>query len=184
MKFVSFWLSLMIVAGIVWQSQFWRQQIAVSPTPVVGPKVNKVTPQPQVVVISEGELRQALVTYRQSHNRQTVIWEENLCRYARNRLKEHQDRFESLSEDESALDGHAGFERDADSGSLWQEIGGSFTNVGEVLAYIPRAQSATQVIEWGWDTSSAHREGLLSNDFSHVCITGQAPFFVGILGKM
>ena len=65
--------------------------------------------------------------------------------------------------------------------SVFEETG--FNQVAEVLAFLPTAQTATQVLEWGWDSSPAHREGLLSNDMTHACITGTSPFYVGILGK-
>ncbi len=123
--------------------------------------------------ISETDLWNALVAYRAGHSRTQVIREESLCAYARKRVAEHLGKTD--------LDNHAGFTRDAENGSLFNETG-DFTELGEVLAYLPGAQTATQVIEWGWDSSPAHREGLLSNDSTHACIVGTPPFFAGILG--
>ena len=182
---IAFWLMSWLLGA---------NQPVVSPI-VVSPELGVETARPtaspvvevsqiQTKVISEADLWQALVVYRQAHSRNPVIHEESLCRYGRKRVAEHEERLKQLAEGDSPLDGHSGFNRDGESGSLWQEIGGSFTNVGEVLAYIPNAQNATQVIEWGWDSSPAHREGLLSNDYTHACVVGEKPFFVGILGKM
>ena len=125
-------------------------------------------------IISELSLWTGLATYRSSHNRPSLILEESLCRYARKRVQQHSGRTD--------LDNHAGFQADADSGSLFTDIGGDFINIAEVLAYLPSALTATQVIEWGWDSSPAHREGILANEMTHACFTGIAPFYVGILG--
>jgi len=131
--------------------------------------------------ISEASLFQALVQYRQTHSRNSIVQEESLCVYARKRVSEHQSRLKSLGEGESPLDNHSGFNRDAESGSVFSDTG--FKSVAEVLAYLPQAQTAIQVLEWGWDSSPAHREGLLNNASTHACITGTAPFYVGILAN-
>lgn len=147
-----------------------------SPAPVPSPSLSTIpTPAPiPNAGISETDLWNALVNYRTSHNRTPAIREESLCQYARKRVQQHLGRAD--------LDNHSGFQADADSGALFSETGNSFTQLGEVLAYLPNVQTATQVIEWGWDSSPAHREGLLSNDSTHACIVGTSPFFVGILG--
>ena len=144
-----------------------------TPTPISSPLPSALSIQPSAG-ISETDLWNALVVYRASHNRTPLIREESLCSYARKRVAQHLGRTD--------LDNHSGFQADADSGALFSETGDSFTQLGEVLAYLPSAQTATQVIEWGWDSSPAHREGLLSNDNTHACIVGTSPFFAGILG--
>ena len=138
-------------------------------------------PQNQTSSITETGLWQALATYRTGHSRNSLTREEPLCAYARKRVVEHQERLKNLQEGESPLDNHSGFQRDADSGSIFSDTG--FSSVAEVLAFLPDAQNSTQIIEWGWDSSPAHREGLLSNDFTHACVVGTAPFYVGILGR-
>lgn len=152
-------------------------------SPNVNTHIRQVLPPqstPNPVSISQQELWNALTIYRQTHDRNSLVFEENLCKYARARVVEHQNRFITISPDDNPLDNHAGFQRDADSGLVFETT--NFNTVAEVLAYLPNAQNATQVIEWGWDSSPAHREGLLSNDSTHACLAGTAPFFVGILG--
>lgn len=146
--------------------------------------LQKQTPQispNQTSNITETDLWQALANYRTAHSRNTLTREEPLCAYARQRVVEHQERLKNIQEGESPLDNHSGFQRDADSGSIFSDTG--FSSVAEVLAFLPDAQNSTQIIEWGWDSSPAHREGLLSNDFTHACVVGTAPFYVGILGR-
>lgn len=157
-----------------------------SPTPAPSPEsqtqaIVQSQASPSPISIIEASLFQALLDYRATHNRTSIIYEPSLCSYAYKRLSQHQERFKTLAEGENPLDGHAGFQRDADSGAIFADTG--FTSVGEVLAFLPQAQTATQVIEWGWDSSSAHREGLLSNEMTHACVVGTTPFYVGILGK-
>lgn len=159
-----------------------------SPTPTPSPVSHtqaivqsQTSPAPTSTSITEASLFQALVDYRTTHSRNQIIYEPPLCSYAYKRLADHQERFKNLKEGENPLDNHAGFQRDADSGSIFADTG--FSSVGEVLAFLPQAQTATQVIEWGWDSSSAHREGLLSNEMTHACVVGTSPFFVGILGR-
>ena len=43
-----------------------------------------------------------------------------------------------------------------------------------------RYATATQIIEWGWDSSTPHRNAQLSNDWTHACVSGRFPFYVGI----
>lgn len=158
-----------------------------SPTPTPTPTsqtqsiVETQTSTEATTIITEASLFQALSSYRATHNRTSIIYEPSLCSYAYKRLSQHQERFKTLAEGENPLDSHSGFQRDADSGAIFADTG--FSSVGEVLAFLPQAQSATQVIEWGWDSSAAHREGLLSNEMTHACVVGTSPFFVGILGR-
>ncbi len=156
-----------------------------SPSPSSPPQVlasKKVAVQKQNITgITETELWQALVNYRASHNSIPLVHEESLCVYGRKRLAEHQLRLKETTDPNSVLDNHLGFQRDADSGSLFTET--NFNFVSEVLAFIPDASNAVQVIEWGWDSSPEHREGLLSNEMTHGCIVGIKPLFVGILGR-
>ena len=158
--------------------------IAPRPTPPSLPTLQQPivqVSQTQTNTISETQLWNALLTYRAGHNRSAVTREEPLCAYARKRVIEHQDRLKNLQPNESPLDDHSGFQRDADSGAIFSETG--FATVAEVLAFLPNAQNSVQVIEWGWDSSAPHREGLLSNDLSHACVVGTTPFYVGILGS-
>lgn len=128
--------------------------------------------------IGEVALWQALIQYRSAHQRNDLVLEEPLCRYARSRVEELKNRLTQISPDDSALDGHSGFHRDAQSGMLFKDTG--FPAVSENLAYLPNAANATQVIEWGWDTSTSHRDAQLSNEWSHGCVVGPGPFFVAL----
>ncbi|MBI2010100.1 MAG: hypothetical protein HYS86_02870 [Candidatus Chisholmbacteria bacterium] len=155
-----------------------------TPEPSLEPQTQAITTSQSSATptsITEASLYQALLAYRATHNRNPIIYEPSLCSYAYKRLSQHQERFKTLNEGDNPLDGHAGFQRDADAGSIFADTG--FSSVGEVLAFLPQAQTATQVIEWGWDSSPAHREGLLSNEMTHACVVGTTPFYVGILGK-
>lgn len=139
------------------------------------------TPRPVstlVTPIVEDLLWAALLAYRQSHQRQQLVLEEPLCLYARGRVAELTQRLKTIPEGETALDGHAGFHRDAENGSVFTRTG--FPAVSENLAYLPQVKTATQVIEWGWDTSTSHRDAQLSNEWSHGCVVGPGPFFVAL----
>lgn len=148
----------------------------ISPT-VFLPTPNQSAPTP--VVITEEALWQALMIYRQAQKRNEIKQEGVLCEYARMRAYELFKRLPDHITD--PLDGHAGFQRDADSGAVFRQTG--FTEIGENLAYVPGFTTATQIIEWGWDTSSGHRSLQLSNDITHGCISGVHPIYVGIYGK-
>lgn len=128
--------------------------------------------------ISEDQLMQSLLDYRQSQNRTHLVKEESLCVYARKRVEEHHARYLNLKSDEKPLDSHAGFERDAANESVFKET--NFPALAENLAYLPGYATATQIIEWGWDSSLPHRNAQLSNDWTHACISGRFPFYVGI----
>ena len=158
-----------------------------SPTPIqesedISPRptrvVRKPTPPPH---ISEDQLWQALLDYRQSQNRTHLVKEESLCVYARKRVEEHQARYLTLKDDEKPLDSHAGFERDAANESLFKDT--NFPALAENLAYLPGYATATQIIEWGWDSSTPHRNAQLSNDWTHACVSGRFPFYVGIFAR-
>lgn len=131
--------------------------------------------------ISEDDLWQALTIYRQAQQRTSLVKEEPLCAYARKRVAEHEERLKTLKSGENPLDAHAGFQRDADSGGLFTETG--FSSLAENLAYLPTYATATSIIEWGWDSSTSHRSAQLSNDWTHACVVGTFPFYVGIFGK-
>jgi len=139
------------------------------------------TPTPTSVVISEDELWQALIIYSQTHQRPDLQKNQKLCDYARFRVQELLGRLENLLEDESPLDNHAGFTRDTESGKVFEETG--FRVLAENLSFDPPAVNATQIIEWGWDTSAPHRESLLDKEMTHGCIAGQQPIYVAILGR-
>lgn len=142
------------------------------------PKPTRIpTPPPH---ISEDQLWQALADYRQAQNRSHLVKEESLCVYARKRVEEHQTRYLTLGPGDQVLDSHAGFERDAGNESVFKDT--NFPALAENLAYLPEYATATQIIEWGWDSSLAHRNAQLSNDWTHACISGRFPFYVGIFG--
>ncbi len=150
-----------------------------SPTPYsILPTPRSPTPPP---TISEANLYNALQDYRTANGRTHLVFEENLCVYARKRVQDHLKRLETLGPDDKPLDAHAGFQRDADSGELFKIT--DMKAVAENLAYLPAYTTATQIIEWGWDSSTAHRDAQLSNDWTHVCLSGKYPFYVGIFGK-
>lgn len=138
--------------------------------------------------ITEQQLWDALVDYRHAHTKPDLLKSEQLCSYARERVEEHitllttKTASEYSSKEKYPLDNHAGFARDGESGYLFDKTG--FNVVAENLAYWPNAESAHQVIEWGWDTSTeGHREAQLSTDYSHACLTGREGFFVTIFGR-
>ncbi|MBI5222580.1 MAG: hypothetical protein HY980_03745 [Candidatus Magasanikbacteria bacterium] len=153
------------------------------PPPTPAPYSPLPTPPPPTPppTISEANLYNALQDYRTANGRTHLVFEENLCVYARKRVDEHLRRLETLGPDDKPLDAHAGFQRDADSGELFKIT--DMKAVAENLAYLPAYTTATQIIEWGWDSSTAHRDAQLSNDWTHVCLSGKYPFYVGIFGK-
>ena len=135
-----------------------------------------ITPTPMEISISEEDLWNALLTYRTNHHKSSIQSSEALCNYARERADELFNRLQTNPDD--PLDNHDGFSRDADSGYVFQKTG--FNTVGENLAYTPGYTTATQIIEWGWDTSPNHRSLQLSDGITHGCITGIHPIYVGI----
>lgn len=164
-------------------------QSRIGPSPIYPtpePNSQVITPRPTKTKIapippphiSEDQLMQALLDYRQAQNRTHLVKEESLCVYARKRVEEHHARYLTLKPDEKPLDSHAGFERDAANESVFKET--NFPALAENLAYLPQYATATQIIEWGWDSSSPHRNAQLSNDWTHACVSGRFPFYVGI----
>jgi uncharacterized protein YkwD len=148
-------------------------EFTLDPTPT-----KKVTVQ-QKASISEDALWQALSIYRKTQGKKDLLRSDKLCQYARKRAEELVIRLKTNPED--PLDAHAGFKRDADSEYIFTFSG--FTNIGENLAYTPSYTSATQVIEWGWDTSEEHRKLQLSDDITHGCISGIHPIYVAMYAK-
>lgn len=147
-----------------------------TPSPVSKQKTLQ-SPVPQLHV-TEDQLWDALLLYRQEQNRTSLVHEESLCAYARLRVKELEQRLATLKESDSPLDGHAGFKRDADSGILFTQTG--FPALAENLAYLPEYKTATQIIEWGWDSSAPHREAQLGNEWTHACVVGTYPFYMAL----
>lgn len=164
-----------------------QSRIVPSPIyPTPEPDSGIITPRPTKTIksptppphISEDQLWQALLDYRQAQNRTHLVKEESLCVYARKRVEEHQARYLTLGPDDKPLDSHAGFERDAANETIFKDT--NFPALAENLAYLPGYATATQIIEWGWDSSTPHRNAQLSNDWTHGCIAGRFPFYVGI----
>lgn len=147
----------------------------IAPTQVIPTK----KPVQKKATISEDELWQALTIYRNSNGKKELLRSDKLCQYARKRASELADRLTTKPED--PLDEHVGFKRDADSGYLFDFTG--FNQIGENLAYTPSYTTGTQVIEWGWDSSSGHRALQLSDTVTHGCLTGIHPIYVGIFGS-
>lgn len=177
------------------QQQFVRQSFEKGSTvslPITSPTVTVATPaQPKKRTVPstpvrwpnvrEDELWDALSLYREEQRRTPLVREESLCVYARSRVKELEGRTKTVTGTESPLDGHAGFQRDADSGALFSQTG--FSAIAENLAYLPGYKTATQIIEWGWDSSSSHREAQLDNEWTHACVVGTYPFYVAIFAR-
>lgn len=164
-----------------------RSRITPPPAyPTPEPDIETITPRPTKTRIaptppphiSEDQLIQALSDYRQAQNRTHLVKEESLCVYARKRVEEHHARYLTLKSDEKPLDTHAGFERDAANELVFKDT--NFPALSENLAYLPGYATATQIIEWGWDSSLPHRNAQLSNDWTHACVSGRFPFYVGI----
>lgn len=170
-----------ILSGRKIAADIQSRRLQVSPTPTPSPTPYSLLPTPPPPpTISEADLYNALRDYRTSNGRTHLVLEENLCLYSRKRVEEHRNRLETLGPDEKPLDAHAGFQRDADSGELFKIT--DMKAVAENLAYLPAYTTATQIVEWGWDSSTAHRDAQLSNDWTHVCLSGKYPFYVGIFG--
>ena len=154
------------------------EEFSLDPTATPQPIPTK-QPAQTTKTIPEDELWQALTVYRNAHGKKEIGRADKLCQYARNRASELSTRLATNPED--PLDAHAGFKRDADSGHVFEFTG--FSYVGENLAYTPAFTTGTQVIEWGWDTSSGHRALQLSDNITHGCISGIHPIYVGIFGS-
>lgn len=184
-------LSITRVGNFLLQHQrFLQRFLSPTPSPTVflrpspasskqlSPRRISPTIAPEVL---EMDLWNALLSYRASHQRTSLARDESLCSYARDRVKGHIERLKTLSSDQEPLDTHAGFKRDADSGALFERTG--FPAVAENLAYLPDFRTATEIIEWGWDTSTSHREAQLSNEWTHGCVVGTRPFYVAIFAR-
>jgi hypothetical protein len=150
----------------------------------INPKTNPATPQS----FTETELWLALVNYRHAHERSDLALEESICAYARKRVQDQITLRQNTSAenypnpDKYPLDAHQGFSADAQSGYAFEVTG--MTHLAENLAYYPSATNPTQIIEWGWDTSTeGHREAQLSNDWTKACISGKDGFYVAIFGN-
>lgn len=137
-------------------------------------------PTPTPVVISEASLLAALNTYRSSHQRPALSSSESLCLYARERVREHLARYPDHHQD--PLDSHLGFIRDTSDTNHAFELTG-FSYLIENLAFTPSLVTPAQIIEWGWDSSLPHRQGQLSEDITHACVSGVHPFYAAIFGK-
>lgn len=140
--------------------------------------IRYITPPPPAVTVSEDELWAAITAYRRDHGKSDLEHSDSLCQYARRRASELYERY--LANPEDPLDNHGGFQRDADSGYLFESTG--FTHVGENLAFTPGYATATQIIEWAWDTSPGHRSLQLSDEVTSACLSGKHPIYVGIYG--
>ncbi|MFC1653559.1 hypothetical protein ACFL1M_01810 [Patescibacteria group bacterium] len=146
------------------------------------------TTAPKAKNFSEQELWQALIDYRHAHEKPDLLPSEKLCSYAGKRIDEHIEMFaekpkeEYNNQDKYPLDAHAGFQRDGESGHLFDVTG--FDVIAENLAYWPTAEFPHQVIEWGWDTSTeGHKEAQLSTEYNHACLSGRDGFYVAIFAR-
>lgn len=167
---------------------FAAQQETSSPKTTSPPIAIVTVPPKPPLDFTESELWSALTEYRRAHGVSTLEPSDHLCQYARKRVQEHINRFETDSPesypvpDKYPLDGHAGFARDADSNYVFETTG--FNHIAENLAYWPSAQSPVHIIEWGWDSSTeGHRETQLSKDFTHACLSGSQGFYVAIFAS-
>ena len=184
-------LSMSQVGNFLAQHQrFLQRFLSPTPSPAAAPRPSHI-PSTRVTArrispavapeVSEMDLWNALFSYRASHQRTSLARDESICSYARERVNEHSERLKALEPDQEPLDAHAGFKRDADSGTLFERTG--FPAVAENLAYLPDSRTATEIIEWGWDTSTSHREAQLSNEWTHGCVVGTRPFYVALFGR-
>lgn len=138
--------------------------------------------------ISTQQLWQALTIYRQAHQVPELRQDPLLCLYAHKRLQDHLDKLaqnlppdQYPDPDKYPLDAHHGFMADASSGYAFQTT--QKNELAENLAYWPQAQSATQIIEWGWDSSTeGHRETQLSTRWTDVCLVSDQGIIVAIFG--
>ena len=150
----------------------------------------KIIPIPTAAptAFSEDQLWQALAVYRQAQKRTILARDEKFCAYARKRVEDQITMMSTTAPaaypnpDKYPLDAHRSFASDAESGYAFDVTGAG--HLAENLAYYPNAQSATHIIEWGWDSSTeGHREAQLSNDWTKACISGKAGFYVAIFGN-
>ena len=138
--------------------------------------------------ISDGEVMQALNSYRANHGRAPLAVDENLCRYAEKRV---QDLVAY-----GGLDGHEGFRKDfEDANNLPVGIKDySGSRIGENLAhqYCRNmttgesfvAQTGTALIEWCFDSSTkGHREAQLSTEFKNMCVRHGQRMYVVTFGN-
>jgi uncharacterized protein YkwD len=162
----------------------FKPGITASPLPAVKKVVVSA-----INIFSEMQLWQALVDYRHAHKLPDLVREEQICTYARKRV---QDQIDLLKSNKPAseypvpgkypLDGHDGFKKDAESEKSFSMAGKN--ELAENLAYWPNAASPTQVIEWGWDTSTeGHKETQLTTYYTHACLASKDGFYVAIFGK-
>jgi hypothetical protein len=138
--------------------------------------------------LTEDQLWQALVIYREAQKRSSLSRDDKFCTYARKRVQDQISMMQTVkqadypNQEKYPLDAHQGFIKDADSGYAFDVTGAN--HLAENLAYYPNAQTATQIIEWGWDTSTeGHREAQLSNDWTKACLSGADGFYVAIFGS-
>jgi hypothetical protein len=170
-------------------SLLFAQRSVITKSQSLKPSPHPITSDlhPNPTNFTESELWQALTIYREAQKVKPLERDENLCVYARKRVEDHLSMIASIkpadypNQDKYPLDGHRGFSKDAESGFAFDVT--KTTRLAENLAYYPGAKNATQIIEWGWDTSTeGHRETQLSNDWSKACLTGKQGFYVAIFG--
>ena len=124
-------------------------------------------PPPKTFNYTGDDIWQALATYRVSHKRYQFIKDDRLCAVANDRLKQ----LTALG----TLDAHKGFKERFSNDDAFKAVG--FAKIAENLAY--GFETATAVIEWGWDTSTAgHREAQLTSEYTHACTASTQGFAV------
>jgi len=160
-------------------------QIPITPTPTVAPTITPTPEPPKKEAIATQidettwkveletdnhmatpfEIFQALNTYRNKREVESLLWDETLASFAQNRS----DLFNS----QGKLDNHAGFRDYMNNRGF--EISG-FNGLGENSAYMAGPMTGTTIIESLFSADAPHDNNQLDSSWTHVGIglTGNA----------
>lgn len=119
--------------------------------------------------VEQNSLTTAVNSYRNGENKQQLQLHTVLCTIADKRLISLIQR--------SSLDNHEGFQGYQD------ELKQHFSLWGEVIFFSDPPKSPTAVVTEGWANSSAHKDTLLTQDFTNGCGAENKGFAVFLLGK-
>lgn len=130
--------------------------------------MTKINLPPDPRMSTPEELFDAINNYRRAHNVQTITRNDTLCDIAKKRADEQLAN--------GGLDGHAGFEKYAQSQN-------DFYRVGEVLFGGVQPQYGVHIVEYGWDRSlTGHKEAIQNPSWNHGCGGVAGYFAVFIFG--
>lgn len=173
--------------------------IIVTTTPVpkatVIPTQKPIATQSQVKqatnrTIPEGELIVAINAYRQGHGLSSLNTNQALCQETRKRVQDMVS-INAGKQPSAYILSHDGMGTDIANGVLAKTVGLHSYGENIASAYCKRTSdgvnvditTATQLVEWCFDSSSGHRDTLLKPDWTDVCSSGQFPFYVQTFAK-